>query len=60
VASLGIALRRGVLRQALQGAAVIAAWGVSRTSPPPATTGIRFPFALAVVAGVTFALIVRV
>ena len=60
VASLGIALRRGVLRQALQGAAVIAAWGVSRTSPPPVTTGIRFPFALAVVAGVTFALIVRV
>jgi prepilin peptidase CpaA len=62
VASLVIALRRGVLRQALTGAATIAAWGVSRArgTPPPVTTGIRFPFALAVVAGVTFALIARV
>ncbi len=62
VASLVIALRHGVLRQALQGAAVLAAWGFNRArgTPPPVTTGIRFPFALAVVAGVTFALIVRV
>jgi len=54
-----IALREGVLRQALQGAALLAA-GVSRGGAAPVSTGIRFPFAVAIVAGVTFASIVRV
>jgi prepilin peptidase CpaA len=53
-----IALRKGVLRQALQGAAMLAA-GVARGGVAPVSTGIRFPFAVAIVAGVTFASIVR-
>jgi prepilin peptidase CpaA len=57
--SAGIALRQGVLLQALQGAAVLATQGARRASPP-ISTGIRFPFAIAVVAGALFALIVRV
>jgi len=57
-----IALRHGLLGQALRGAAIIGAWSfsrVGRSMPPPVTTGIRFPFALAVLAGSTFALWVR-
>jgi len=55
--SLIMALRRGMLRQALVGAAAIGAAALARSpSMPPATTGIRFPFALAVFAGSTFAL----
>jgi prepilin peptidase CpaA len=57
--SAAIALREGVLRRALQGAVLLAAWG-PRGRAMPVTTGIRFPFAVAIVAGVTFALIVRV
>lgn len=54
-----MALRAGALRQALQGAALMAAWG-ARGRGMAVTTGIRFPFAVAILAGVTFALIVRV
>ena len=55
--SLIVAIRRGMLRQALVGAATIGAAVLARTSvTPPVTTGIRFPFALAVLAGSTFAL----
>ena len=55
--SLIMALRRGMLRQALVGAAAIGAAVLARSpAMPPATTGIRFPFALAVFAGSTFAL----
>ena len=54
--SLIVALRRGLLRQALTGAAAIGAAAVARTPAPPVTTGVRFPFGLAVVAGSTFAL----
>jgi len=57
VISLIVALRRGMLRQALAGAAVIGAAVFARSSVvPPVTTGVRFPFALAVLAGSTFAL----
>ena len=60
-ASTVVAVRHGVLRQAVQGAAVLAAWGLSRgRTGAPVSTGVRFPFALAVAAGVTLALIVRV
>ncbi len=55
--SLVMAVRRGVLRQALTGAALIGASALARTGAGPAlTTGVRFPFALAVFAGSTFAL----
>jgi hypothetical protein len=55
--SLIMALRRGVLRQALVGAAAIGAAALARSPVmPPATTGVRFPFALAVFAGSTFGL----
>ena len=55
--SLIVALRRGMLRQALVGAAAIGAAALARSpAMPPATTGIRFPFAVAVLAGSTFAL----
>lgn len=57
VISLIVALRRGMLRQALAGAAVIGAAAFARSPVmPPVTTGVRFPFALAVLAGSTFAL----
>jgi prepilin peptidase CpaA len=59
VISVVIAVRQGVLWQALQGAAVLAVQS-SRARSAPTTTGIRFPFAGAVLAGVLFALIVRV
>jgi prepilin peptidase CpaA len=55
--SLIVAARRRVLRQALAGAAAIGAATLAGSSlAPPVTTGIRFPFALAVFAGSTFAL----
>ena len=56
--ALIVALRHGRLLQSLRGAAVLGAWTVSRIggTPPPVTSGVRFPFALAVLAGVTFAL----
>ncbi|HKQ56739.1 MAG TPA: A24 family peptidase [Candidatus Eisenbacteria bacterium] len=54
--SLIVAIRRGVLRQALAGAAAIGASALSRSVPPPVTTGVRIPFALAILAGSTFAL----
>jgi prepilin peptidase CpaA len=61
IASTVVAVRRGVLRQAVQGAAVLAVWGFTRgRTGAPVSTGVRFPFALAVAAGVTLALIVRV
>ena len=56
VISLIVALRRGVLRQAVTGAAMIGAAAMAHGPAPPPTTGIRFPFAVAVLAGSTFAL----
>jgi hypothetical protein len=48
-----VALRRGVLHVALRNAAFAGLWSIQRPgfSPPPVTTGIRFPFALAILAG---------
>jgi prepilin peptidase CpaA len=58
--SLIVALRRGMLRQALTGAALIGAATLARTGgTPPVTTGVRFPFALAVLAGSTIGLWLR-
>ena len=55
--SLIVAVRRGMLRQVLVGAAAIGAATLSGSSvTPPVTTGVRFPFALAVFVGSTFAL----
>jgi prepilin peptidase CpaA len=56
--SVFVALRRRVFWQAVQGAATTGLWAFARNAmPAPAvTTGIRFPFALAVFAGCTTAL----
>jgi prepilin peptidase CpaA len=52
VIALAVALRRGVLGQALRNTAFLAAWSLhGPASPPTPTTGIRFPFALAILAG---------
>lgn len=62
VVSLVMALRQGVLVRTLQGAAMLGVTGLTRAgrggAAPPMTTGIRFPFAVAVLAGATFALMV--
>jgi prepilin peptidase CpaA len=55
--SLIVAMRRGVLRQALYGAATIGASVMARNPGlPQVTTGVRFPFAVAILAGSTIAL----
>ncbi|PYM08406.1 MAG: prepilin peptidase [Candidatus Rokuibacteriota bacterium] len=63
VIAAAVAARHGVLRQSLWGAASLAAWAVSSRGrlamPQPPTTGIRFPFALAVLAGASAAIWVR-
>lgn len=57
VISLIVALRRGMLRRALIGAATIGAAAMARNPAlAPVTTGVRFPFAVAVLAGSTIAL----
>ncbi len=62
VISVIVAARRRVLWTAVQGAAHTGMQILARSStpgPPPATTGVRFPFALAVLAGCTTALWLR-
>ena len=57
-----LALRRGLLGEALRGAALLGAWTLAaplEPAPPPVTTGIRFPFAVAVMAGTIFASWIR-
>ena len=58
-----VAARHGLLKQAFVGAAWMGAWTLSGWRrvgiPPPATSGIRFPFGLAVAAGAIFALWIR-
>jgi len=55
--SLIVAVRRGVLRQALIGAATIGSSVMARNPGlPQVTTGVRFPFAVAILAGSTIAL----
>jgi len=52
--ALAVAARRGILRHTLWNTAWLAAWvmrpGAMATTPPPGS-GVRFPFALAVLAG---------
>jgi prepilin peptidase CpaA len=61
--SVIVSLRHGKFVEMLRNAAWIGAWGLGarrgKTLAPPITTGVRFPFALAVLAGSTFALWVR-
>jgi prepilin peptidase CpaA len=61
--ALVYAIRHRVLLPAVFGVATLGAWTLSRnmrgTTPPPVFTGVRFPFALAVLAGSIFALWVR-
>ena len=62
VIALIVAARRRVLWNALRGAALTGASIVARTTGPvamPVTSGLRFPFALAVLAGSTMALWVK-
>jgi prepilin peptidase CpaA len=59
VIALIVALRRGLLRTALANATVMAHAAMARVEMPPVSTGVRFPFALAVLAGSTLALWVR-
>ena len=62
VISVVVAARRRMLWTAMKGAAVTGFWTLARAAspgPPPVTTGIRFPFALAVLAGCTTALWIR-
>ena len=62
VLSLAVAVRHRVLGQSLWGAAMLGAWAASRSAgspPPPVTSGIRFPFAVAVLAGVACSLCLR-
>jgi len=54
-----VALRRKVFWTAVQNATLTGVWTLSRSpgaAPAPLTTGIRFPFALAVLVGCTTAL----
>jgi prepilin peptidase CpaA len=58
-----VAWRHGQLGTAVHGAAVLGGWSLSASrgsgGPVPTTSGIRFPFALAGLAGATIALWVR-
>jgi len=58
-----VAARRRMLGQALAGAAALGVWTLARATrtagAAPATTGVRFPFAISVAAGSLFALMVR-
>ena len=52
--ALVLAARHGALKRSIWGAATIGSWVATRglrSAPPPVTTGIRFPFAVAVCAG---------
>lgn len=62
VIALVVAARHGVLKRSLWGAAVLGSWvasGPLKSAPPPVTSGVRFPFACAVLAGSVTALWVR-
>jgi prepilin peptidase CpaA len=62
VIALMVAARRGVLMRSLWGAAMLGSWAMNagpKIAPPPVTTGIRFPFAIAVLAGSIIGLWVR-
>jgi prepilin peptidase CpaA len=59
VIALVVATRHGVLKRSLFGAAMLGSWvatGSLKSAPPPVTSGVRFPFAAAVLAGSVAAL----
>jgi len=60
IVSVVIAVRQGALGRTLHSAMSLGLWSLARVGrsavTPPLTTGIRFPFAVAVLAGSTFAL----
>jgi prepilin peptidase CpaA len=60
IVSVVIAVRQGALKRTLHTAMSLGLWSLARAGrsavAPPLTTGIRFPFAVAVLAGSTFAL----
>jgi prepilin peptidase CpaA len=64
VISIVVAIRKGALWKSLKGAVSLASWiAMTRGGagmPQPTTSGIRFPFALAVLAGALVALWVRI
>lgn len=62
VLALVVAVRHGMLRRSLTGAAALGAWLLQpHAGPaPPVTSGLRFPFAFAILAGSFTALWVRV
>jgi len=57
--ALIVAMRRGLVRTAIANAGIMAQAAMARVAMPPVSTGVRFPFALAVLAGSTLALWVR-
>jgi prepilin peptidase CpaA len=54
-----VAMRRGVLWAALRNVAWTASWSLSGSPSAAPTTGIRFPFAFAILAGCTMALWIK-
>jgi Flp pilus assembly protein protease CpaA len=61
VFSLVVAIRHGVTGRALVGAVRLGAWTASgRVTAEPATSGLRFPFAAAILAGALASLWVRI
>ncbi len=63
VIALIVAARKGVLKRSLWGAAMLGSWvttGPLQSAPPPVTSGVRFPFACAVLAGSVTALWIHV
>jgi prepilin peptidase CpaA len=62
IVALVIATRRGILRQTLWNTAWLGAWalrpGAAAMAPPPGS-GVRFPFAISVLAGAISALWIR-
>jgi prepilin peptidase CpaA len=63
VLAAAVAARHRQLAHALRGAVRLGAWSLGAArgggEPPPVTTGVRFPFALAGLAGATIALWVK-
>ena len=63
VIALVMAARSRMLGRSLWGAAVLGSWIMTRAgggTPPPVTSGLRFPFAIAIMAGSVVAMWVRI
>lgn len=61
VVAVAVALRRGMLRQTLWNTAFLSTWVLAptRAGGPPPGSGVRFPFAVAVMAGAIAGLWIR-